>query len=116
MAAMVTYLGGAKDHDVDPQVFPPNDGIEAKHAKTFRDGNGKFLQDKRQAPLKEAEIKFKEIETYDLWGTKFPKGKPVRVERADLAKKAKALGCFEVRDVEIKVETEAGEKGKSKKD
>jgi hypothetical protein len=43
--------------------------------------------------------KTEEIKTYDLWGTKLPKGKAVRVVRADLVAKARALGLFKVEDV-----------------
>lgn len=39
-----------------------------------------------------------ELESYDLWGVKFPKGEAVLVGRADMAGKARALGCFAVAD------------------
>lgn len=40
------------------------------------------------------------IETYILWGTKFPKGVGVEVVGAGIAKKAKDLGCFDVKTIE----------------
>lgn len=97
--AFLVYLGGAKDHAVIPQVFPPLEGVtEEEAAKAYRNDRGKVLQDKRKAPIKEASLKYSEITEYELWGHKFPKGKPVEVANPKLIAKAKALGCFEVRE------------------
>jgi hypothetical protein len=112
MAAVLVYLGGALDHEVIPQQFPAMEGIEGP-AKEYRDGKGRVLQDKRMPLIKEAETKTFEIKVYDLWGKKFPKNEPVTVTNAKLIAKAKALGCFEVREdvkAEAKVDGKKGDK------
>ena len=81
--AVVTYLGGAKDHVITPQVL----GIGE---------NGK--PDKR-APMKErSKIKFTEMGEFKLWGETFAKGEQVVVTNKKLVDKIKALGCFDVRE------------------
>lgn len=99
MATLVTYIGGAKDHEVSPQVFPKKEGV-AGDAKSYKDAKGIVVQDKRQPPLKEESISYKEMETYVLWGTEFHKGRPVQVTNQKLVAKCKALGCFTISEGE----------------
>jgi hypothetical protein len=82
MSFVLVYKGGARDHETKPQVYAKGD-----------DGR----PDKRRV-LKPAETKFFEIATYNIWGTEFPRGKEIRVSDAKLAAKARALGCFDVRE------------------
>lgn len=78
--ATLTYDGSARDHDVTPAV-----------AKIGSDG-----KPEKRKYVKPAVYVFKPIDTYDLWGVKFPKGVPVEVGDHELVTKAKALGCFEI--------------------
>lgn len=90
--AVLVYDGSAKDHSVKPQLLAK--GEDGRPAK--------------RKVVRPAETEFFPIDTYDLWGVKFPKGEEVEVPHSlvvkGIVKKAKALGCFKVFEVPLQIE------------